>query len=183
MPLALQSRRCIRAATLAALTVAYAITGCRTTDDTRVAPPPTIERRSHRAAIVDVERIPGGRPGGRGDPRRYSAIQGRDTRRTADPAGSYDLSFTDDGKPMTGSMIILGTPGEYTGRINADGRPEVQISTVTASGRLVTVTADVPNGVLLLRFRVTGDSLHGDWSLRNDGGRLVGARRKPARTP
>ena len=115
------------------------------------------------------------------DPQRESLSQERREARTVDPIGTYDLSFTDDGKAMNALMVVAGTPGGFRGRVMADGRPEVAISTVTASGPLVTVTADVPNGVLLLRLRVTGDSVHGDWSLRGDGGRLVGARRQAGR--
>ena len=146
---------------------------CRTTDEARVAHPPTVNRSVTQTATTDVARIPGGRPGGLGDPRRYPTAQGATT---VNPAGTYELSATDDGKPMTVAMVISGTPGTFTGRIKSDTRPEVQISTVTASGPLVTVTADVPNGVLLFRFRLTGDSVHGDWSLRGDGGRVVGTR-------
>lgn len=173
MPLPPASRRVFVAATV----TLSSVVGCRATDETRVARPPVVTAATSRAASVEVNRIPGGRPAGLGDPRRESHAP-LQRGRTADPVGSYDLAFIDDGKPMTGTMVIEGTPGTYSGRINAQARPEVQISTVTASGPLVTVTADVPNGVLLLRFRMTADSLHGDWSLRGDGGRLSGARRR-----
>jgi hypothetical protein len=161
---------------------ACAVAACRSTDETRLAVPPTVQRTVDRATVTHTDRVPGGRPGGLGDPRRDPWPERAQTPGTVNPVGSYDLSFIDDGKPMTGTMVIRGTPGEYSGRITAEARPQVQISTVTASGPLVTVTADVPNGVLLLRFRVTGDSLHGDWSLRNDGGRLSGVRRPTGRT-
>ena len=165
---------------IAVLCAAAAINACRSTDETRVSIPPVIEVAVSRATSVHTNRVPGGRPGGAGDPRRYgSASPAVQARGTVNPAGSYAFTFMDDGKPMTGTMEVQGAPGTYTGRINAEARPEVQISTVTASGPLVTVTADVPNGVLVLRFKMTGDSLHGDWFLRSDGGRLSGLRSAP----
>ena len=95
---------------------------------------------------------------------------------TVDPTGQYDLSFTDDGQTRSASMVVQGRPGDYHGRIKAEGRPETAITALAASGPQVIVTADIPQGVLLIRFRVTGDSVRGDWSLRNDGGRVVGVR-------
>jgi hypothetical protein len=78
-------------------------------------------------------------------------------------------------------MIVEGVPGAYTGRINAENRPETKITAAAASGQQVIVTADVPQGVLLIRLRVQGDSVRGDWSLRSDGGRVVGLHRPNAR--
>ena len=96
---------------------------------------------------------------------------------TVDPTGDYDLTFTDDGNPRSATMHVEGTPGEYTGRVNAQNRPEVAISALAASGSQVIVTGNIPQGVMLIRFRLTGDSLRGDWSLRNDGGKLTGVKR------
>ena len=163
---------------IAAVCSAAAVVACRSTDETRVSVQPTTEVAVTHATTIQTNRVPGGRPGGAGDPRRYgSASSAVQARGTVNPAGSYTFTFTDAGTPRTGTMEVQGAPGTYTGRINAEARPEVQISTVTASGPLVTITADVPNGVLVLRFKMTGDSLHGDWFLRNEGGRLSGVRR------
>lgn len=96
---------------------------------------------------------------------------------SVDPTGHYDLSFTDDGDVRSATMVVDGTPGAYRGNIKAENRPDVAITAAAASGPQVIVTGDIPQGVLLLRFRVTGDSVRGDWSLRNDGGRLAGVRR------
>ena len=177
----IHSSRHVRFLLIAALGSAAAGGACRSTDETRVSVPPTVDAVVTLATKVHATRVPGGRPGGAGDPRRYGAASSAlQTRPTVNPVGSYAFTFMDDGKPMTGTMEVQGTPGTYAGRINAEARPEVRISTVTASGPLVTVTADVPNGVLVLRFKITGDSLHGDWFLRSDGGRLTGVRTAPA---
>src|SRR3712207_1996698 len=95
-----------------------------------------------------------------------AAAPREDTPPTVDPAGEYELTFVDDGKPAKAVMLVTGGPGTFGGRIAAETRPEVAITTVTASGPLVTVTADVPQGVLLLRLRLDGDSVSGNWSLR-----------------
>ena len=91
-----------------------------------------------------------------------------------DPVGEYELSITDDGKPSTASMTVRGTPGTYTGVIRAQNRPDVAITTLTTSGSKVTVTGDVPQGILLFRFEMTGETLRGDWSLRGKGGKAEG---------
>ena len=97
---------------------------------------------------------------------------------TVDPTGQYTLAFSDDGRIRGATMIVEGTPGSYAGRIAAENRPEVAISALAASGPQVIATADIPQGVLLVRFRVAGDSIRGDWSLRGEGGRLTGVRHK-----
>jgi hypothetical protein len=119
------------------------------------------------------EQRPGGHPT---DVSRAAEQQ----KRTVDPNGEYDLTFTDDGMVRSATMVVTGTPGTYAGRIKAENRPEAVFTAIAASGPQVIATADVPNGVLLLRFRMTGDSLRGDWSLRGDGGRLSGVRRTGA---
>ena len=96
---------------------------------------------------------------------------------TVDPTGVYDITFTDDGNTRPATLHVEGRPGEYTGRVNAENRPEVAISALAASGSQVIATGNIPQGVLLIRFRLTGDSLRGDWSLRNDGGKLTGVKR------
>jgi hypothetical protein len=100
---------------------------------------------------------------------------------TVDPTGDYDLTFIDDGNARSATMHVEGKPGEYTGRVNAENRPEVAITALAASGSQVIVTGNIPQGVLLIRFRLTGDSLRGDWSLRNDGGKISGAKRSRLR--
>ena len=101
--------------------------------------------------------------------------------RSIDPTGQYDLQFADDGSTRKATMTVEGSAGSYTGRIRAENRPEAAITAVAASGQQVIVTADVPQGVLLVRLRVQGDSVRGDWSLKNDGGRVVGVHRPSAK--
>jgi hypothetical protein len=93
-----------------------------------------------------------------------------------DPVGRYDFTMTDDGKPATGSMTVTGTPGAYTGQIKTDTRPTVTISMLATSGPVMIVTADVTQGVLVVRMRFTGDSVNGTWALRSSGGRISGRR-------
>jgi hypothetical protein len=98
--------------------------------------------------------------------------------RSVDPTGEYDLRFADDGGTRAATMTVQGQPGSYPGRSRAENRPEATITAVAASGPQVIVTADIPQGVLLVRLRVQGDSVHGDWSLKSDGGRVVGVHRR-----
>jgi hypothetical protein len=93
-----------------------------------------------------------------------------------DPLGRYDFTMTDDGKPATGSMTVTGTPGAYTGQIKTDTRPTVTITMLATSGPVMIVTADVPQGVLVVRMRFVGDSVMGNWALRSSGGRISGRR-------
>ena len=101
--------------------------------------------------------------------------------RSVDPTGQYDLRFTDDGATRAATMVIQGVPGAYTGRLTAENRPEARITALAASGPQVIATADLAQGVLLIRLRVQGDSVRGDWSLRSDGGRVVGVHRPDAK--
>jgi len=93
-----------------------------------------------------------------------------------DPLGRYDFTMTDDGKPATGSMTVTGTPGAYTGQIKTETRPTVTITMLATSGPVMIVTADVPQGVLVVRMRFVGDSITGNWALRSSGGRISGRR-------
>ena len=92
------------------------------------------------------------------------------------PLGRYDFTMTDDGKPATGSMTVTGTPGAYTGQIKTETRPTVTITMLATSGPVMIVTADVPQGVLVVRMRFVGDSITGNWALRSSGGRISGRR-------
>lgn len=93
-----------------------------------------------------------------------------------DPIGTYSMTITDDGEEVDVSMEIRGEPGAYGGTISASTRPSVDISTVTATADQMTVTAVITSGVLVIRLRVDGDSVSGDWSLRGDGGTATGVK-------
>ena len=97
-----------------------------------------------------------------------------------DPVGRYEFTMTDDGKPATGSMVVSGTPGAYTGQIKTETRPTVTISMLATSGPVMIVTADVTQGVLVVRMRFNGDSVTGNWALRTSGGRIAGRRTSTA---
>jgi len=71
---------------------------------------------------------------------------------------------------------VTGTPGAYTGQIQTETRPTVTISMLATSGPVMIVTADVPQGVLVVRMRFVGDSVTGNWALRISGGRISGRR-------
>src|SRR5688572_23021841 len=88
----------------AALGSAAAAAACRTADETRISVPPTTEVAVTRSTSVQSTRVPGGRPGGAGDPRRYgSPSSSLQSPGTVDPAGSYAFTFTDAGRAMTGT--------------------------------------------------------------------------------
>lgn len=97
-------------------------------------------------------------------------------RAGVDPVGMYELELVDDNERIPGTMEIAGTAGSYTGHIRAEGRPDGTISTVTTGGDQVTITADFPGMVLLLRLDFDGDSFVGDWSMRAQGGSVEGRR-------
>jgi hypothetical protein len=84
------------------------------------------------------------------------------------------MTITDDGEEVDAIMEIIGEPGGYSGTISVTTRPTVDISTVTATADQMTITAVISNGVVVIRLRVDGDSVSGDWSLRGDGGAVTG---------
>lgn len=95
------------------------------------------------------------------------------------PVGAFEFStMTPDGTPVSGTVTITGTPGAYTGSIDAGREGIFPIKAVAVSGQTLTINAEHPQGPLDLRLTFVADDFTGSWQLGPDTGELKG-KRKP----
>jgi hypothetical protein len=99
-----------------------------------------------------------------------------------DPVGRYEATVVDDGETLRAVLELRGDPGAYAGTLRVGTRPAIEIATVTTSGPLMVVTANVGAGLLVLRVRFEGTRFRGDWALLRDGGRVEGEKVSGAAT-
>ena len=95
----------------------------------------------------------------------------------AEAAGVYDYVALAQGQEVGGTINIVSRDGVHSGVITSSMLPDMAISGVTVAGSKITVSADSPNGVVVLEFTLTGQELAGTWSLGGDGGPLTGRKR------
>jgi hypothetical protein len=95
------------------------------------------------------------------------------------PVGEFEFSTaTPDGTPATGTITITGSPGAYTGAINAGAHGVFPIKSAVVSGQTLTINAEHPQGPLDVRLTFVADDFTGSWQLGTDTGEMVG-KRKP----
>jgi hypothetical protein len=92
-----------------------------------------------------------------------------------DPVGSYALELMEDGTISKGTMEVADGEGAYGGRvlIGPDLDPIVE---VVVSGQRMQVTANTPDGPLLLTMDIRGREFTGSWMLGGTSGALSGQR-------
>jgi hypothetical protein len=96
-----------------------------------------------------------------------------------DPVGDFEFStMTPDGTPVSGIISIRGTPGAYTGSVDAAAQGIFPIKNVVVSGQTLTINAEHPQGPLDLRLTFVADDFTGSWQLGTDTGELVGKRKR-----
>jgi hypothetical protein len=96
-----------------------------------------------------------------------------------DPVGDFEFStMTPDGTPVSGTISIKGTPGAYSGSIDAGAHGNFPIKTVVVSGQTVAINAEHPQGPLDLRLTFVADDFTGSWQLGTDTGEMVGKRKR-----
>jgi hypothetical protein len=94
------------------------------------------------------------------------------------PVGEFEYStMTPDG-PLTGTMTIRGTPGNYTGSINAGAMGVFPVKGVTVNGQVMTIASEHPEGPLGLRLTFVGDEFTGSWHLGTESGEVAGKRKR-----
>lgn len=95
-----------------------------------------------------------------------------------DPVGEFQYStMTPDG-PVSGVMTIRGTPGHYTGSIDAGTLGVFPVKGVTVSGQAMTIASEHPEGPLELRLTFVGDEFTGSWHLGTESGEIAGRRER-----
>ena len=95
------------------------------------------------------------------------------------PVGDFEYSTTlPDGTPVTGVVSIRGTPGAYTGTVDAGALGAFPIKSVVVTGQTMTINAEHPDGPLDLRLAFVADDFKGSWHLGTDAGEIVGKRKR-----
>jgi hypothetical protein len=95
------------------------------------------------------------------------------------PVGEFDFSSaTPDGTPVSGTITISGSPGAYTGSIDAGAHGTFPIKSVVVSGQTLTINAEHPEGPLDVRLTFVADDFTGSWQLGTDTGEMVGKRKR-----
>lgn len=95
------------------------------------------------------------------------------------PVGAFEYSTaTPDGTPLSGVITISGTPGAYTGSIDAGDLGNFPIKGVTVSDQTMTINAEHPEGPLAVRLTFVADAFTGSWQLGTDTGEMVGKRKR-----
>ena len=96
-----------------------------------------------------------------------------------DPVGEFEYStMTPDGTPLSGVMTIRGTPGNYTGNIDAGAMGVFPVRGVTVSGQSMTIASQHPEGPLEVRLTFVGDEFTGSWHLGTQTGEMAGKRKR-----
>jgi hypothetical protein len=93
--------------------------------------------------------------------------------------GDFEYStMTPDGTPVSGIISISGTPGAYTGSLDAGAHGTFPIRNVVVTGPTMTITAEHPQGPLDVRLTFGADDFTGSWQLGTDTGEIVGKRKR-----
>lgn len=94
------------------------------------------------------------------------------------PVGTFDfIAITPDGSPSNGSFTIAGSPGAYTGTIERPGMGGSGLSSIAVEGQTMTISADIPDGAVVLTLNFTGNDFTGKWALQGAEGAISGKRR------
>ncbi len=81
------------------------------------------------------------------------------------------------GEQIPGTLSITFRDGVYGGVLSNSMLPDMPLSSVAVDGQKITVSADSPNGTVVIEFTMTGKELAGSWSLAGDGGPVAGRKR------
>ena len=92
------------------------------------------------------------------------------------PVGTFNFTTAVDGNQITGSIQVTGDRGLYGGIIRTSITPDIPITDVTVDGQRLVVTANTPDGPLVLTLNFTGNAFTGGWTLDGDAGDLSGQR-------
>ena len=97
---------------------------------------------------------------------------------TMNAVGTYDFTaIAPDGSPMRGSFTISGSPGSYSGTIAREGQDGTPLTGITVEGQTMTLSANIPEGTVVLTLNFTGNDFAGTWAIQDAGGAVTGRRR------
>lgn len=94
------------------------------------------------------------------------------------PVGVFEYSTMAPEGPLTGTITIHGTPGNYTGTIDGGTMGTFPVKGVTVSGQVMTIASEHPEGPLEVRLTFVGDEFTGSWHLGAQSGEIAGKRKR-----
>ena len=98
-----------------------------------------------------------------------------------DPVGDFEYSTTVDGQASVGVMSVFKQDDVLKGKIMTDMMGEIPITAVKVEGKVMTLTAVIPDGELTiaLTFEDDHNKFNGNWSMGGEvGGSISGTRKK-----
>jgi hypothetical protein len=98
-----------------------------------------------------------------------------------DPIGDFEYSTTVDGQVSVGVMSVFKQDDVLKGKIMTDAMGEIPITAVKVEGKVMTLTAVIPDGELTiaLTFEDDHNKFAGNWSMGGQaGGAISGTRKK-----
>ena len=99
-----------------------------------------------------------------------------------DPVGRYEYTSSANGQPVSGVITIEpATGGGYTAAMSSSMTRDVLFRTVTVTGNAVTLETRTPASALVVRLRIDGSNVTGDWTMGAQTGTLRGTRRGAGR--
>lgn len=90
--------------------------------------------------------------------------------------GSYSFATDVNGTPVAGTLVITRANGTWGGKMTSDVFPELPVTAVEVTGQTVKVTADTPNGTVMIVMNFSGDDYTGTWELGGQTGAVSGKR-------
>ena len=92
------------------------------------------------------------------------------------PVGSYVVNLTAQGNLMAlTAKIEKKADGGFTGTVMSDAFPPMPITRVKVSGTKISIAVTAPDGSeAVINMELKGDDVTGDWSMPNDGSKIVG---------
>jgi hypothetical protein len=95
-----------------------------------------------------------------------------------DPVGQFDFSTTLEGSLVNGTVTVTRTDTGFGGSVTTTMTEPIPVRTVAVDGQKMTVTADTPDGPVIMLLEFKGDEFTGNWTLGTMSGTHTGKRRK-----
>ena len=93
-------------------------------------------------------------------------------------AGEYEFTTMVNGQSVSGTMLIVKTGENYSGKILTDVVPEIPLSKVVVAGNKVTLSGTMSDGgTIEMIMNFVGNDFTGTWSYGGDGGDMKGKRK------
>lgn len=93
------------------------------------------------------------------------------------PAGMYDFTTDVKGQPVSGTVEITGTAGNYTGWVRTDITEPLPVTSVIVAEGTMTVVAQAPDAPVTMIFTFQGTDFTAEWEYGGQTGVAKGSKR------